>query len=691
MRVVSVGLLGVFGSLLCACAPGKTHSRPTAILPLKTLRLYETGVGYFERAGQVQASGDMSLPIPSAHLDDALKTLVVLGGASGTTRVDGVQFGSSVSRAMARAMAGLPQDADAPIEYRDLLVSLKGAGVEVVTAKQKLRGRLIDVLGKAPSLTIVLLLDTTDLVQLETKNIVTIRATDPAYANRLGAGLDALSTRGAQSQRLMRVLASSNGPVTLGYIAEAPIWRTTYRLVMDDKGAPVLQGWALLHNDTDETWERVAIELVNGRPDSFLFPLAAPRYARRPLAHPEAELSTVPQLVDQTADIMWGDHVDEAYGQGGLGLSGIGSGGGGTGSGYGVGLGSIGTIGHGRGVAGTSALLSVDSVADTTEAKGVEAGALFSYRLAEPLALRAHSSALVPFVQRPITADQIVWFDGFDANARSAVRVVNTTQQTLPTGTLALFARGGFAGEAALDRLKPNEKRFIEYGTDLDVELHHRRLGESQNVKRLTYDGNQQLTEHYLRTTEEELELENRSGQARTVWIKLPYVQRAQVTGPDAQELDANRGALVASLRSAPREKRAQKLVAIEPLTRQLAVNALAAKWMETAIANASLEASDRAVLQEALPKQRLLEQTVANLASAKKELAGIETDLSRLREHVKAIAAEKASAAPLVVRILAAEDRRTATLQRIDTLEAEHQARQTAIGDVMTKLARTP
>lgn len=690
MRVLLLGLVGVLGSALCACAPGKSHTRPTAILPLKTLRLYETGVGYFERAGQVQASGDMSLPIPSAHLDDALKTLVVLGD-KGTTRVDGVQFGSSVSRAMARAMAGLPQDADAPIEYRDLLVSLKGAGVEVVTGKQRLRGRLIDVLGKAPSLTIVLLLDTTDLVQLEAKNIVTIRATDPAYANRLGAGLDALSTRGAQSQRLMRVLASSNGPVTLGYIAEAPIWRTTYRLVMDDKGAPLLQGWALLHNDTDETWDKVAIELVNGRPDSFLFPLAAPRYARRPLAHPEAQLSTVPQLVDQTADIMWGDHVDEAYGHGGLGLSGIGAGGGGTGEGT-IGLGSIGTIGHGRGSAGTSALLTVDGVADTTEAKGVEAGALFSYRLAEPLELRAHSSALVPFLQRPITADQIVWFDGFDANARSAVRVVNTTQQTLPTGTLALFARGGFAGETALDRLKPNEKRFIEYGTDLDVELHHRRLRDSQNTKRLTYDGRQQqLTEHYLQTTEEELEIENRSGQSRTVWIKLPYVSRAQVTGPDAQELDTNRAALVASLASPPREKRVQKLVAIEPLTRHYAVSELSVKWTETAMANASLEASDRAVLQEALPKQRLLEQNVINLAAAKKELAGIDTDLTRLREHVKAITAEKASAAPLVTRILAAEDRRTATLHRIEALEAEHGARQTAIRDVMTKLARTP
>ena len=44
---------------------------------------------------------------------------------------------------------------------------------------------------------------------------------------------------------------------------------------------------------------------------------------------------------------MWGDSIGDAFGAGGLGLSGIGEGGGGRGEG--IGLGSIGTIGHGAG------------------------------------------------------------------------------------------------------------------------------------------------------------------------------------------------------------------------------------------------------------------------------------------------------------------------------------------------------
>jgi pSer/pThr/pTyr-binding forkhead associated (FHA) protein len=44
---------------------------------------------------------------------------------------------------------------------------------------------------------------------------------------------------------------------------------------------------------------------------------------------------------------MWGDEIGDAFGQGGLGLSGIGEGGGGRGEG--IGLGNVGTLGHGAG------------------------------------------------------------------------------------------------------------------------------------------------------------------------------------------------------------------------------------------------------------------------------------------------------------------------------------------------------
>ena len=50
---------------------------------------------------------------------------------------------------------------------------------------------------------------------------------------------------------------------------------------------------------------------------------------------------------------MWGDAIGDAFGAGGLGLSGVGEGGGGVGEG--IGLGSVGTLGHGAGTGASSA------------------------------------------------------------------------------------------------------------------------------------------------------------------------------------------------------------------------------------------------------------------------------------------------------------------------------------------------
>ena len=136
--VVGAGL----AALTCACSSTLPPTAP--ILPLRTLRLYETGVGYFERSGALTSSDVTSLPVPAGHIDDALKTLVVLD-RNGKSTVHGVEFGSSISRGMARALAGLPTEGDAPLGFEQLVLGLRGSGVEVRTRAMVYRGRLVDL------------------------------------------------------------------------------------------------------------------------------------------------------------------------------------------------------------------------------------------------------------------------------------------------------------------------------------------------------------------------------------------------------------------------------------------------------------------------------------------------------------------------------------------------------------------
>ncbi len=697
----------MLGLLLTAgCSVTTTVAPPPTILPLTTVRLYETGMGYFERSGTLSASARTTLPVPASHLDDALESLVVLaGGKSGP--LHGIEFGSNLSRGMARAMAGLPTGADAPITYRDLLASLRGAHVEVRTRTEAFVGRLIDVDASPdgdpppatnatgdkkdppapppPPLRLVVLTDTSELVRIAAPDVTSVRPTDAAYAARLDAALDALSTHSAQSRKMLDLLGATNGPVTLAYVAEAPVWRTSYRFVLGGDGkSGVLQAWALVHNDTDEDWQSVKVELVNGRPDSFLFPMAAPRYARRSLVHPDDQLSTVPQLLDKTVDAIWGDNIEDSFGSGGLGLSGVGDGGGGSGEGVGYGYGSI---GRGKGV-GASDVLTVGDLAQVAQATGTEAGALFVYAVPNRLALRAHASALLPFLQQSVEAEPIAWVDTIGEPARSALRFVNSTSQTLPAGTVTVFGDGGFAGESALDRLKPGERRFIRYGVDLDVDTKTEKSKVSDATERLTFETDT-LVVHFLRTIDATYDIESRSGHARAVYIAMHIDRNAKLTGADAVDYDTASSTPLAIVRLAPGKRVERAIVSVEGLSRRIRLETLNVEELTAIVGSSELAANDRAVATEALARQRELEETRKTETQANVDLAAVEKELARLREDTKALGGERGAAPPaeFVKRILAAEDRHAALRKQLEALDIEQKTRAKNVETALAKL----
>jgi hypothetical protein len=144
--------------------------------------------------------------------------------------------------------------------------------------------------------------------------------------------------------------------------------------------------------------------------------------------------------------------------------------------GYGSGHGRLGGSHIAKEAITESSALTVGNLAQVAEAVGVESGALFVYSLGQPLDLRAHNSALLPFLRRTVSVDEITWIGNYEAAPRAAARLVNNTTQTLPPGPISFFSAGGFSGESKIDRLKPGERRFIEYGADLDLNVERKNV-----------------------------------------------------------------------------------------------------------------------------------------------------------------------------------------------------------------------
>jgi len=658
-------------------------AEPSA-LPLRKLRLYETGVGYFERRGNVGPREDLSLPLPASHLDDALKSLVILE-ATGSVKVRGIDFDSSVSQDMARAMAGLPLEGEGPLAYRDLLQSLKGSRVQVQTDEGKVRGRFIDLEGPfyppapkhtdapadpdvpaaaalrgEPHYTLILLDDDDALQRLETDRVSAVKVLDERTAARLDVAATALSDQAARQSTALEVQVGSAGRLGLGYVSEAAVWRTTYRVVMEGAEAGQLQAWALVHNDTDEDWDGVLVELANGRPSSFLHPLAAPRYAERELVAPPDGLTTVPQLANRTVDGLHGAGMGETFGLGNIGLIGHGSGGGGTGYGV-IGLGTL---------AAESGGVSLGDLAELAQANGAESGALFLYRVADPIDLRAHHSALLPIVQQSVEVEPITFFAPEHGEGLSAARLVNSTAQTLPPGTVSFFAEGGFVGEAMLDRLKPAERRFVPYGFELDVELQRSRHPRGERVTVLRWrEGS--IVESYVLESEITLRLHNRSGRSRRVYVALDVPRRADLTGDGAVELDydlANDTPLAAT-RVDPGAEVEHTLHARELMSRTHEDPRLST-LVELSARNGVPEAQ-REILTRSIELLRRALKLDEEIQRAHAQIDLLERDLSRIRKDLSALgdAGSRSTARNRLTRDLLGKE------AKIDTLRAQNTA----------------
>jgi hypothetical protein len=448
------------------------------------------------------------------------------------------------------------------------------------------------------------------------------------------------------------VTSTRGQPVTIGYIAEVPLWRASYRLVLGDAGA-TLQGWALVHNDTDEHWRGVSLELVNGQPDSFLFPLAAPRYPERRLLTPERHLSSAPQLARRSADAMW----DEGESGGGFGS--------------GLGLGSVGVVGHGGagvgyGAAGPveSSLLRVGDLAAQDATSGEAVGALFRYSLSRAIDLDAQKSLLIPFLRETVAVKRVTVFVDADARGQASIVLDNTTQQTLPPGTMALFEGGGFAGESATDRVEPGQRRVLPFGIDLDVQLKAEPNAGTKRLRFLTFERGR-VQQHYLSQRHVAYSVENRGVHERDVHVVLDAVNNATLRGGDDVFVDDAAERVHAVFRVPATSRKAYTVHIDEGLSEEVMVAKLESAMLRRWLLHEALPGDQRTVLEKALVPLAAHERILRRRETLRQEMRSLDARLERLESALGVVRVASAEESEILSRRIVDSEERRARLSR--------------------------
>lgn len=113
---------------------------------------------------------------------------------------------------------------------------------------------------------------------------------DPRYQSMLKPW--PLPPKKKEKNPLREVLLRLDGKehdLAVGYVSETPVWRPSYRVVVQDGGAD-LQAWGIVQNLSGEDWKGVQLSLVAGAPIAFESTLGDPVVPERPIVTDTGEV-----------------------------------------------------------------------------------------------------------------------------------------------------------------------------------------------------------------------------------------------------------------------------------------------------------------------------------------------------------------------------------------------------------------
>lgn len=294
---------------------GKADLKPAAALPVTRVVLFNTGVGYYTRGGEVDGEARVDLTFPETDVNDLLKSMVVENFGGG--RVAAVSY--DARDPAARTLAGFAIDLNDSPTFAQILAQARGEPVEVVVQPSaviqpgKLTGLVVGVENQmvpaggvgGPVVSQVLNLWCADgLHAVRLSDVRNLRFTNPSLEGEFRRALDILAANHDTQKKAVTLQFAGEGrrKVQVGYVVEAPIWKASYRLLLDadGKARPHLQTWAAVENPSDEDWRDVKLALVGAgrcrsawictrrctRPGRSSSRRSSPGSARRPTSRP---------------------------------------------------------------------------------------------------------------------------------------------------------------------------------------------------------------------------------------------------------------------------------------------------------------------------------------------------------------------------------------------------------------------
>ena len=523
----------------------KAELKQSQALPVSRIILFNSGVGHFSRSGEVEGDARIDLTFPEPDINDLIKSMV-LEDFSDKGRVSAVTYDSHdpIDRTLQSFAINLNNNPT----LAGILGQARGEKVEVVLQQNavglpaNITGSIIGVevqrqAGKdgATNVEILNLWCQEGMRSVKLNELQRIRFSNPAIENEMRRALETLALSHDSQKKAVSLNFSGEGKrkVRVSYVIENPIWKTSYRLILDKEGKPFLQGWAVVENPTDEDWSGVGMALVSGRPISFKMDLYNPLYVARPLVEPELFASLRPPTYSGTFARN-------------MPVSGTTAGPGGA---------PMAAMAPGLALSdklekaadGKMDLRRNNAQADPERkqfaaqmanemgkrmdagraapsvATASQLGDYFQYTIDIPVNLGRQKSALLPIINRDIEGKRVSIYNQ-TVQAKHpllGLKFKNTSEMNLSQGPITVFEGSTYAGDTRILDLQKNEERLVSYAVDLGTEVSVKPGNNASRIVKVRANKGIVYTETIIRD-ERVYDIANRSDKDRVLLIEHP-------------------------------------------------------------------------------------------------------------------------------------------------------------------------
>jgi hypothetical protein len=666
----------------------------TGTLPVKAVTLFSSGVSYTLHEGEIEAGETtVALTFRTQQISDILKSLVLLD-TGGTVRAATYPSRDPIERTLKSFAINVTRNVT-----RDELLrqQVRGAEVRVQThAGETLTGRVVgveeseEIVSDERLVTVytLLLLGDEGVSAVRLDRIQTVRLLDPRLDREFRDALATLASGSDDNRRQVTLTfaGDTKRTVRVGYVSESPLWKVSYRLVLDDTAKPYLQGWAMVENTTEDDWNGVQLSLVSGRPVSFIQDLYQPLYVSRPIVPPDIIASPYPQmhggdmsgaessyrLVDAApaAPLAAVSDSMEDYQERGLFI---------------MARSEVPQAAPSR----KREQMQAQSLRNTAtaQATGESAGELFEYHITEPVTLPRQQAAMIPIVAEEFHGEKLSLYNA-ESDPRfplNAFRLKNTSVLHLTGGPVTVFDGGIYAGDARMEDIPPGDSRLITYAVDLAIEGERQEGYGTSGKETLSIRQGLLIVKRFERR-EVTYTLKSKAKVARQVLIEHPFLSDWTLLQPENPvERTADRYRFAVSL--APGETKTLVVQTERPIASQIALLDGNLQYISQYSSDGNLSSGLQKALGAVVARRAEIQKIDTTIQRREEERDNIYEEQERIRKNLASVESGSSLYRRYMTQLEQQENRLAEITHELQELYADTMAKQDALQEYINSL----